>query len=910
MNMKKILSSALLVVMIFTAVAVCIPVRSSAAHSSSVATESTYTKDQIKEIVNASYSYSFNNAAEMLEYELLAGYLDYVHSTGSKYTIYVNRYTGVLYYVNNTTGEILLSNPYNPGAQTTSITVQRALMSQVDITFLVTANSSENPTYNSSQWAAEYAQISVTAINGGLRVNYTMGDTSTRFLIPGQISGEKFEEMILKPMLKYLEELLEEHCREDHPDAVFDLFAGEEYDGIPVYKNEYINNKAVDRLLSNAVSYYSTIKDTNIKNSLKTVVKNIGDFYNSFRIFNPVNANPVNLESYYRDAPLTQTGVAVYAFKQMAVLKDQRTYSSILRLYCPEFTFNDLYEAEEECSYTYDAKNKPSFRLALEYTFNDDGSLNVRLPANSIIFDETLYTFKNITPLPYFGSGDVTRDGYLFVPDGSGSIIEYEDFSSLSLNLSVYGTDYCYSNISGKYREQVTMPIYGMVSTFNTSKKMQELTGCGETAKTGFFAILEEGASLANIVVSFKGSDHNYGSTYASFTPYPSDEYDLSNTISVGATGSYTMVSESKYTGSYVTRYVMLSSLDEASCPADYNGMAAYYREYLAANGTISALENVYDQLPLYIEALGSMEKTEKILSFPVTVDVPLTTFEDVVEMYNRLSDAKNEFLKEADRYEALAAEQESDIALRDNYKARAEQYRKLADEVVSITNINIKLTGFANDGMYCTYPVRVKWEKSLGGKQGVRDMLNTVRDINAVEGNHFGIYPEFDFQYINNTSLFDGIGKRNNVSRMVDNRYASKQVYNAVTGEFESFFSMIISADALDRLYGRFYKKYSKYDFDGLSVSTLGSDLNSNFDDDNPINRDQAQGYVQNILDKMASEYSLMVNKGNIYSVKYADHIVDMCVDSSHFTYSSYNIPFVGLVLHGYVSYAGSEMN
>ncbi len=896
--------------MVFSAAAILIPVRTSAAHSPSVNTESTYTKEQIKEIVTTSYGYTFNNAAEMLDYELSEGYLDYVHSAGNRYSIYVNRYTGVLYYKNNTTGEILTSNPYNPGTETNAITVQRALMSQVDISFIVTANSADNPTYNSSQWAAEYAQIAVTAIKGGLRVNYTMGDTATRFLIPGQISGERFENDILKPMLKHYELMLEEYCRADNPDAVFDLFASDEYDGTPVYKNEYINSKAISSYLSDMSDYYSRLDDKNIRDSLKTVSRNIEDFYGSYRLINPIGANSVNLEEYYNIAPLTKEGVAVYAYKSMSVIKNQRTHSAILRLYCPEYTFNDMYAAEEECSYVYDAKNKPSFRLALEYTFNDDGSLNVRLPANSIIFDETLYTFKTITPLPYFGSGNISDDGYIFVPDGSGSVIEYEDFSALTLSLSVYGTDYCYSKISGKHREQVTMPVYGMVSTYPTSPAMQALTGCGETAKTGYFAILEEGASLANLMVSIKGTDHDYAATYAQFTPYPSDEYDLSTTISVGAKGSYTMVSESKYTGSYVTRYVMLSNFDASASNPDYNGMAEYYRQYLIDNGTISALENVHEDLPLYIEALGSMEKIEKFLSFPITVDVPLTTFEDVIEMYNLLSDARAEFIKEAERYEALAAAEEDDISLREQYEGRANEYRRLADEVKNITNVNFKLTGFANDGMYYTYPVRVKWERCLGGKKGVREMLIEADRLNEIEGNRLGIYPEFDFQYMNNTSLFDGIGKRNNISRMVDNRYASKQLYNTVTGEFESFFSMIISPDALERLYGKFYKKYSKYDFDGLSVSTLGSDLNSNFDDDNPINRDQSQSYVTEMLDTMASEYSLMINKGNIYAVEYADHIVDISIDSSHFTYSSYNVPFTGLVLHGFVNYAGGEMN
>ena len=904
-KLNKTLSALLAFVMMFTAVAFLIPVKTSAAHSpSSVGSAQSLTVEEIKEIVKDSYTYTFNSAQEMLDYELSMGYLDYVHSAKDMYSLYVNRYTGAIYYKNNSTGEILLSNPYNIGSHTQSESVQRDLMSQVNVQFFYTAESSKNPTYTSSQWAAEYGQISVNAIKNGLRVNYTLGNTATRYLVPGRITAAAFEAHILNPMLAAYQARLEELLGETYPDKNFDFYSETKYGRYEVTVAGCVNLDAVKKYLEDTQSLITKLPGNSPEEtSLLNLSKNLYNLFDHYVLRNPEGKSQTVIDAWIKEWEkegghnLLKEGIAVYAYKFPGKVKEQRADSAVIRQILPDYTFNEMYADEAECEYSYGAKEEPVFRLALEYTFNDDGSLSVRLPANSIVFDETKYTFQTISPLPYFGSGDVNEYGYIFLPDGSGSIIEYEDFDSLTLKLQVYGTDYCYSNISGKHTEQVTMPIYGMVSTMPKTAT--------ENTTTGFFAILEEGASLATIVASIVGSDHNYVSTHAEFTPFPSDEYDLSNTISVGASGSYTIVSESKYTGSYITRYVMLSG-DEAS----YNGMAAYYREYLKAEGVIDELTEVYDSLPLYIEALGSMEKIEKILSFPVSVSVELTTFDDVAEMYRLLSDAKNEFIKEADRYQGLADAETENLTVKSDYQARADKYRALADEVYNINNINFKLTGFANDGMYFTYPVRVKWERCLGGKDGVNKLIETAKGINASGEGNFGLYPEFDFQYINNDTLFDGIGKLNNVSRMVDNRYASKQVYNTVLGDYESFFQMVISPDALDRLYTRFLKQYSKYDFSGLSVSTLGSDLNSNFDDKNPINRDQSQGYVEAILDRMAGEYDLIINKGNSYTIKYADHIVDMCIDSSHYTFSSYSVPFTGLVLHGYVNYTGGEMN
>ena len=44
---------------------------------------------------------------------------------------------------------------------------------------------------------------------------------------------------------------------------------------------------------------------------------------------------------------------------------------------------------------------------------------------------------------------------------------------------------------------------------------------------------------------------------------------------------------------------------------------------------------------------------------------------------------------------------------------------------VTNIKNINFKLTGFVNGGMHSTYPTRLKWEKSLGGKGGFNKLLD-----------------------------------------------------------------------------------------------------------------------------------------------------------------------------------------
>jgi hypothetical protein len=969
MKFNRIMSFALSVLMVFGTLAAVMPVKASAAHSpSSVTASANLTKDELNGYLTEYVNYDFNTAEEMLQHELSLGYLSSASTSDGAFTIYVNAYTGFVFYKNNFTGQILTSNPINPGYKNAygnyginDVKDREELMSQIFVTFYEKANTQVMGNYNSFKWAASELQIFVTSIRDGLRVNYTLGDTTARFLMPGLIKATEFEKDILTPMLERYQELLETYV--PNPDENYDFFTNEKY-------TVYLENGSLEYGGIN----FSGGKKNGIKTYLadtlaiagkelsktsaeyKAIFKMQGDIIRItgvYKLQTPIdNIKRINeylekgeqapstlvkqLEEMYEKYPATKPatdeaddyGTALYSctYANDPIPENKREISNIIKSDVPSYTYSMMYEDEAACGYVDNSPKKPVFRCALEYTFNEDGSLSVRMPANSITFDEAVYTLESITPLKYFGAGDMSDDGYVFFPDGSGTVVEFDDFYNeannkkvnISLQSSIYGKDFCYSKITGTHRENITMPVYGIVSTVNANPQTALSSG-RDTAVNGFFAILEQGDSLANLVLSSGGSTHKFASTYASYNPYPSDEYDLSETLSVGALGKYIIVSESKYTGSYITRYVMLSDNHVGDAvygegkyyESSYVGMATYYREYLKANGTLKSLELVSEDLPLYIETLGAMDVLDKFLTFPVTTTIPLTTFEDIMTMYEELSKCSEYIKSKAEDYRKLAAE-ENDAGQKYQYEKKAESYEKLIGKIEDISNINFRLTGFANGGMNFTYPVKAKWESAVGGRRGFEELATASKEASKVSGVNFSIFPEFDFMYIYNQKMFDGISTKGNVSKMVDNRYASKQTYNAILQEYESFFTLVISADALDTLFAKFDKQYSKYGHDKLSVSTLGSTLNSNFDEENPINRQQSQEYVTALLANMAenSGYELMLDAGNIYSVKYATHILNASLDSSHFRYSSYAVPFTGLVLHSYVNYTGTPIN
>lgn len=908
MKTKRILSFVMASLMTLTCFFAILPMKASAAYSESTVGTTVLPKDTVKKIVEAAYKYEYETAEEMLAFELSEGYLDsvaYRDADGSLlYTLYVNRYTGVIYYKNEKTGQILTSNPTDIGTVTKGKTDENKtamqLYSQLIISYSEIATSTSRE-YNSTRDAAVRAQISVNAIKNGLRVNYILGNTASRYLLPGMLKAEAFEEKILVPIIEKYEELLESYCREAYPDADFTFLDGYTLKSgkeLEIRTGGYIDTEAaLQDYLMDTQRYFKNVPNGKVVQSLNTSLR---AFVIKYALQNPQvyidqlnDDNPRNdkiaqtmLDDMYKRYPITKDGIAVYVFDNTVTSGNRANFAKTISTYCPSYSFSDMYSDERDVGYVAEVEQNAIFRVALEYSFADDGSLLVRLPANSITYDSTLYHVTSISSLPYFGAGDMNgKDGYIFYPDGSGAIVDFADFynstkkTALSLSSSIYGQDFAYSKISGQHREQITLPVFGLVG--ETKRGASTVTSTGsDTVKNGFFAVVEDGMSLANLSFRSGGSEHKYASVFPEFMPYPADEYDLSKTISVGAKGTYTMVAKTQYTGSYVTRYKMLADDSviaaraaagdtETYYPATYVGMAAYYRNLLRESGVLGALTTDTKDIPLYVESFGAMQIQDKFLSFPILRTIALTSFNDVIAMYGAFSAA-------------------------------------------GIKNVNFKLTGFMNGGMEYTYPVKIRWERAVGGEDGFKNLIKQANTVSESADAHFGVYPDFDFQYISETRIFDGVSLGRHVSRMVDNRYASKQIYNAIVGEFESFFNMVVTADALDSLYTTFAKRYAKYDTKRLSVSTLGSDLNSDFNEDRLLNREEARDRVISVLTRMKDEggYEIMTSVGNSYALKYAKHLTGVATDSSHFRYSSYAVPFLGMILHGSISYTGTPLN
>ena len=563
-----------------------------------------------------------------------------------------------------------------------------------------------------------------------------------------------------------------------------------------------------------------------------------------------------------RQFPATEKGFAIYVLDPGVTNRELEMLSGFIENNT-EYDADQMADDYDLIDYIDTSAAPAIFRFAIEYSIDEHG-VEVSLPANSISYDSSSYTLTSVKLLPFLGAGNNKKvEGFTFLPDGSGTITRFEDIADKQFTLTgkLYGRDYAYHKVTGNTQETMRLPVIGVMQTAPAASNGEELAEDEEVQliEQGYVAYYTEGDSLLELSSDHGGTVHEYSSAYASFFPKATDTYSLTG-ISESGDAEWSVTSDRRYDGRYSMRIFPIYG--EGS---DYVDMAAAVRDYLVDTKVLTKLDAKKDDskdTSLYLENFGTIETDDKFLGFPVKVQTSLTTFEQTENIIKEL-----------------------------NKKG--------------VKNINVKLTGWYNGGMIHTAPATLDVESNLGDIEGLQALAKFAK------ANGVGLYPDLDYTYVDKFEMFDGIDTKDDTVKTIDGRKAVHRIYNALYQGFEPDEKGILSAGAVSRLYDEISEDFESIGSGGVSVASVGYDLNSDFNEEYVISRDDAEELLEEFLAKLKKRNgSVMVDGGNSYSLKYADHILGVPLDSSMNINTSESIPFMGMVLHGYTEFAGTPIN
>lgn len=141
----------------------------------------------------------------------------------------------------------------------------------------------------------------------------------------------------------------------------------------------------------------------------------------------------------------------------------------------------------------------------------DESGLKATLKTEDIEIGDSNVFLKSISVLPFFGAAEGSESGYLFVPDGSGAIINFGAASSKqSYSGEIYGIDLADETASTVNYKKITMPVFGI-----------------KKAESALLAVVTDGEADCSILAAANGQRTDYANVYTRVNIGKSAEFDL-----------------------------------------------------------------------------------------------------------------------------------------------------------------------------------------------------------------------------------------------------------------------------------------------------------------------------------------------------------------------------------------------
>lgn len=596
-------------------------------------------------------------------------------------------------------------------------------------------------------------------------------------------------------------------------------------------------------------------------------------------LYKEVNPDTLSLEdreryaTYYPAITMRTLYVTrTLTMRQRALIREAMTAAG--------FTVEDLKHEMEVVEYSGPARSV-LYTIPLDITLNDDGiSLSVD---TSVILGPTQQKLYKISIAHSFGTASVAKTGgdYMILPDGSGAYVTSSGtMSTDTFRSRVYSTDLTFD------------------PELDTGKTEQMLSGYfvyNRGVNGGFLAVLESGQSHAFVRAQAAEQGQTYSAATANFeivyierdfrtySRASSSSSDSSSSGSGSSSGSSSSSSSSSSSGSgdteasgVITSKTHINELvtaryiiDEPSEDNQVKGYAEYaseFRSYLQQKGAFPTERVQQEDLLFYAELIGAIDKTVYRLGFPVNTTVALTRYSDIRAIVD-----------------------------------------KLVEEGIPASDIVVRYKNWSNGGYFNTLNDRVRLVGALGSEEELRATAQYLSDAGI------GFYPEADFLFVHKNS--SALDYSHDVARRIDSSVARVNLRDYASGEYVSESSTtktVLSPIVLADIGQSFEASFSSVlGTKQIALAGIGQYLNSSYRTNATYTRIDAQREQESLLKYYKDAgYDIMVDTGNDYTWAYASHILNLPTGSSEYMSATRSVPFVQLVLHGYINYSTAPLN
>ena len=269
------------------------------------------------------------------------------------------------------------------------------------------------------------------------------------------------------------------------------------------------------------------------------------------------------------------------------------------------FTYEDYLKNKELYKET-NIKEVPAFNISLIYRL-EGNSLVVKVPFSEISY-RIKYPVTQVSLLPYFGAGGPEDEGYMLIPEGSGSIINFNNGKTKQNGYyaDIYGWDYATQRPAVVTETRTPFSAFGIAYP-----------------DSSMLSIINKGAEYAGITAEIAGKLGSYNYVRADYKILHREQYEVS-------------------ARSQSAQYIYESGLDQDEYleqsfifvdSGSYVDMAKAYRNKLFANAKKTNEKNV----PLSVEIIGAIEKIQQVAGIPKVKPYCLTSYNEAADIINEI---------------------------------------------------------------------------------------------------------------------------------------------------------------------------------------------------------------------------------------------------------------------------------
>jgi hypothetical protein len=280
-------------------------------------------------------------------------------------------------------------------------------------------------------------------------------------------------------------------------------------------------------------------------------------------------------------------------------------------IYFSDAGYTEQEYVQEKERYTFDsASTKPVFNVSMVYSLSDS-DLVVDIPMEEIDYKED-YPILTLNVLPFFGAAGTSENGYMLIPEGSGSIIQFNNgkIAQNSYYSKMYGWDMAQGRTSLVHETRNSFGVYGMAKDDNS-----------------FICMLEDGAAYASIEADISGRNNSYNYVNASYRILHREQCDVADKYN----GEMFVYEQNIPKENIVERYRFIDS-------CSYVEMADAYHDYLVKRYGENFAKNSDTGIPVAVEIIGAVDKVKQIFGVPVSKPLELTTYQEAQKMLETLS--------------------------------------------------------------------------------------------------------------------------------------------------------------------------------------------------------------------------------------------------------------------------------